>query len=460
MFTFAKRGVFVLIGAGLCLAVESPATGQTKLMASDGAAYDLFGTSVSIYGNRVLVGANSDDDVAINTGSVYVYTTQDGVTWEQEAKLTASDARQLDQFGMSVALVGDVAIVGAPSDDDDAMSNEGSVYVFRRVGDSWIQETKLHGSASHKRNQFGFDVAYAGGTLLIGAPLEYGGADQSGAAYVFTHNGIAWVEEARLVAPDPDVMASFGFDVALSSDGGTAIIGAHMHDGSTGVNQGASYVFVRDNGLWVQQAKLTPGDIAEDDRFGFPVALQGDTAFVGSHMDDDLGYNSGSVYVYERVGEEWVESQKIVASDGGLAGFFGRTIAVRGDALLIGALSDSGSAYVFRKTINGWVEKAKLVSFDRTFGYSMAVWGNTIVAGANRGGGSSSEGSAYVMTIESCMMDIVREGVVHGAIVNGSDLGILVSNWGKPGMTDLNGDGVTDGDDLGRLLYGWGICPD
>ncbi|MHC4976989.1 MAG: FG-GAP repeat protein, partial [Planctomycetota bacterium] len=135
-------------------------------MADDAASYDLFGTSVSISGDMLLVGANSDDDNGTNSGSAYLYSTSDGLDWSQEAKLVASNGRALDQFGMSVALQDGVAVIGAPSDDDDAASNEGSAYVFTRYGDTWLQSDQLFGSGSHKPNQFGFDVAIDGNTLL------------------------------------------------------------------------------------------------------------------------------------------------------------------------------------------------------------------------------------------------------------------------------------------------------
>jgi FG-GAP repeat protein len=431
-------------------------SGQTKIMASDAGAYDLFGTSVAMSGNTAIVGANSNDDAGQNSGSAYVYVNT-GSRWIQQSKLTAAFARPLDQFGTSVAISGDTVIIGAPSDDDDAPKNEGSVYVFTRMGSVWTQQAQLFAGMPQKANQFGFSVAISGNTIVVGSPLESTGAAFSGSAYVFTREGSVWRQQAHLTASDAGMGDSFGFSVSLSGD--TAVVGALLADGNAGINQGSAYIFNRTGTSWAQQAKITTADAAVDDRFGFPVSIERDTVIIGSHLDDDAGYNSGSVYVFERTGAAWTQADKLTASDAAVGQFFGRSLAVRGDVALVGSFADNGSVYIFKHTSAGWVQKAKMTSFDNTFGYSMAVWDSSIIVGANRGGTPAVEGAVYMITIGSCLVDLNGADAVKGTVVDGADLGLLVQNWGKPGISDINNDGTTNGTDLGFLLYAWGPCP-
>ena len=158
--------ILILVSAG-----GVRASGQTKLMANDAAAFDLFGIAVAISGDTVVVGANSDDVGWSNAGSAYVFV-REGSTWIQQAKLTASVPRALDQFGTSVAISGDTVIIGAPSDDDDMPLNGGSVYVFTRTGTTWSQQAQLLPSDTLRASQFGFSVAFWGNTVLVGAPLD------------------------------------------------------------------------------------------------------------------------------------------------------------------------------------------------------------------------------------------------------------------------------------------------
>ncbi|MDC3988437.1 FG-GAP repeat protein [Polyangium jinanense] len=265
---------------------------QAKLVAGD--ANDRFGSSVALSGDTALVSAPRDSVAGGGTaaGSVSVFV-RSGTTWSEQSKLTASDPGASDFFGFSVALSGDTALVGAWSDDHAGGVDAGSAYVFVRSGAVWSQETKLVADAA-AGDHFGRSVALSGDTALVGSPDASG----SGRAYVFVRSGAEWSQQAKIQAADAAGGDWFGYSVALAGD--TALVGAANDDASMFVTDaGSAYVFVRSGAVWSQQAKLVAADAAVNDWFGNEVALSGDTALVGAHYDDHAGGTSaGSAYAF------------------------------------------------------------------------------------------------------------------------------------------------------------------
>jgi len=266
---------------------------ETKLTASDGAMDDLFGWSVSLSRDYALIGANGDDDNGTNSGSAYIFHF-DGSNWAEEAKLTASDGAMDDAFGWSVALSGDYALIGANGDDDNG-TNSGSAYIFHFDGSNWVEETKIRASDAAAGDNFGNSVSLSGEHALIGAPYDDDNQDESGSAYIFHFDGSNWVEEAKLIASGGLQSAYFGWSVSLSGD--YALIGA-FYDRHSGVKSGSAYIFHFGGSNWVQEAKLAASDGWWSDYFGYSVSLSGDYALIGSYQDDDNGTNSGSAYLY------------------------------------------------------------------------------------------------------------------------------------------------------------------
>jgi len=319
-----------------------------KLLASDAAANDYFGSSVSVSGDAAVVGAWRDDDRGPESGSAYVYDRVGGV-WTQTAKLLASDSGAGDWFGLSVAISGDTAVVGARY-DDDLGEDSGSAYVFERVGGVWTQKAKLLASDGAEDDFFGHSVSLSGDTALVGAWGDDDRWTDSGSAYVFERVGGVWTQKAKLLAPDGAVDDRFGSSVSISGD--TALVGAYGDD-DRGPDSGSAYVFERVGGVWTQRAKLLASDGAAGDEFGISVAVSGDAAVVGAHLDDDRGTWCGSAYVFERVGGVWTQKAKLFACDGAAADYFGESVSISGDTAVVGAYGDddrgdrSGSAYVF-----------------------------------------------------------------------------------------------------------------
>ena len=330
---------------------------QQKLTASDATAFDYFGESVAVEGDTLVVGASYVDgpEGALDVGSAYVFAWN-GTTWSEQQKLTASDAAANDYFGIDVAVSGDTIVVGAYSDNHAGGSTAGSAYVFARSGTSWIEQQKLTASDASPLDLFGLSVAISGATAAVGA-LGDDHADDSdaGSAYVFVRNGTHWTEQAKLTASDAAAEDSFGGSVAASGD--TVTVGAGGDDHAGGTDAGSAYVFVRSGTTWNEQAKLIASDAAAEDWFG-SVSVSGETAVVGAFGDDHAGgVDAGSAYVFVRSGTDWTEQMKLVASDASDFDSFG-TSSLSDDTVVVGAWKNfnpgvtyTGAAYAFRLSL-------------------------------------------------------------------------------------------------------------
>ena len=385
-------------------AVESllnPFVQQSKLTASDGAVDDQFGVSITISGDTAVVGAYQDDDKGTDSGSAYVFV-RSGTTWSQQAKLTASDGAAGDRFGVSIAISGDTAVVGAYQDDDKG-TDSGSAYVFVRSGSTWPQQAKLTAIDGAAVDEFGGYVTISGDTAVVGAREDDDAGQASGSVYVFVRSGTTWSQQAKLMAGDGAAGDEFGVSVDISGE--TLVVGS-WGDDDKGTSSGSAYVFVRSGSTWTQQAKLTASDGAAIDLFGRSLAFSGDTAVVGAYQGDDKGTDSGSAYVFVRSGTTWTQQAKLTASDGAALDWFGYAVATKGDTIVIGArLADlgvnAGAVYVFESSGSTWSHQAKLTASNAAasdvFGDSVAIEGDTVVIGP--GGDDdkgSNSGSAYV----------------------------------------------------------------
>ncbi len=385
-------------------------TQQQKLTAADGVALDNFGVSVDVSGDTVVVGAYWDDvGPNIAQGSAYVFVRVLTV-WTQQQKLTASDGAADDNFGWSVAISGETAIVGAYSDGVGANADQGSAYVFLRVGVLWTQQQKLVSADGAVNDSFGVFVAISGDTAVVGADWDDVGSNvDQGSAYVFTRILVTWTQQQKLTAADGAASDQFGWSVAISGD--TAIVGAYTDDVGVNADQGSAYVFVRNAGAWGLQQKLVAADGAASDGFGFSVAIDGNTAIVGARDDDVIGGNQGSAYVFVRSGVTWTQQQKLTAADGVGGESFGVAVAVSGNTAVVGAMLDDtgpvldqGAAYVFTRSGVVWTQQQQLLAPDGasgdSFGTAVAVAGDTALVGAwtDDAGANFDQGSAYVFT--------------------------------------------------------------
>ena len=367
----------------------------------------------------------------------------------QQAYLKASNTGALHYFGRSVAVSGDTVVVGAWQESSSATgvngnqannsaTNSGAAYVFVRSGTEWSQQAYLKASNTGANDYFGLSVAVSGDTIVVGAPNEASnatgvngdGTDNrafgSGAAYVFVRSGTNWSQQAYLKASNTGSGDHFGGAVAVSGD--TAVVGADFENSAaTGVNDGqtdksarwagAAYVFVQSGTNWGQQAYLKASNTGVADEFGQSVAISGDTVAIGAWYEDSnaTGVNgnesnndaldSGAVYVFVRNGTSWTQQAYIKASNTGANDYFGLSVALSGDTLVVGAIWEdsnatgvngnqndnsalqAGAAYVFVRNGTNWSQQAYLKASNTgsgdSFGGSVAVSGDTVVVGAH-----------------------------------------------------------------------------
>ncbi|PCI08911.1 hypothetical protein COB72_07455 [bacterium] len=411
-----------------------------KITASDAADDDWFGRPIAISGATAIVGAFRDDDTGSDSGSAYVFNTTTG---QQLFKLTASDAEQFDNFGHSVAVSGALAIIGSPHDNDAGLVS-GSAYLFDTT--TGKQLFKLTASDAAQGDEFGFSVGISGTTVIIGARGDSDMGQLAGSAYLFdTETGL---QIAKLTASDAAQLDEFGWSVAIS--GATAIVGAR-HDNDAGFRSGSAYLFNTVTGD--QIAKLTASDAAENNWFGYSVAITGSTAIVGAPAE---GSFSGSAYLFDTTSNQQIF--KLTASDAAVSDQLGTCVAISGSTAIVGAQHDddagsaSGSAYLFDTTTGQ--QSVKLIASDASqgdqFGRSVAISGTNAIVGAwlDDDAGADS-GSVYVFgTPTPCLADLTGDGTLDFFDVS---LFLTYLETSNP-IADFNGDGLINFFDVSTFL--------
>jgi len=362
---------------------------KNKLIASDGEASDEFGWSVSISGDYAIVGALNDE---LFTGSVYIYK-YDGIDWIEEEKLTAPDGEIYDFFGHSVSIDGDYAIVGALQIDD-----KGAAYIFKR-GSIWEYEATLTASDGEVGDYFGHSVSIDGDHAIVGARFA---DNDKGAAYIFKRSGSTWIEDVKLQASDGEVGDYFGHSVSISLD--YAIVGADWNDNK----KGSVYVFKNDDTTWSEEVNLQASDVESDDFFGGSISIKKDYIIIGATGDDDNGNSAGCAYIFKYSDNIWNEEAKLLASDGASSEYFGCSVSISGFYSIIGSYRDdengqvSGSAYIFKCHGSTWIEDSKIYAFDGAisdkYGFSVSIDEKHAIAGANWNKNSNgyNAGAAYI----------------------------------------------------------------
>ena len=368
---------------------------QSLLTALDGNAGDRFGSAVSISETHAIVGAwNSERE----EGAAYIFL-KSGSAWIQQAKLTASDGSAGDQFGRSVSIDGEFAVVGAWQNENERGASAGAVYVYRLNGSTWSQYVKLLAPDGEQGDRFGSSVAVQGNRIIAGA--ANGGFFGEGRAYVFSWADPVWTPEGVLVPEGAGLSDGFGSTVTI--DGDLAVIGAPLYDRSTSIDEGIAYIFERDNsGQWILRTKVEAVDGASGFQFGTSVDIQGNEVIVGAPGADN---QLGAVYVYLRSGNEWTSQHRISPSDGQDGESFGRALAYAGFDLIIGAPENSnvnganaGIVYLYSRAVDNWNFESTVLASNRLiqplFGTAVAISDSFAVVGAQ--GKEGDSGAAYV----------------------------------------------------------------
>lgn len=325
-----------------------------ELLASDAQSADSFGNAVDVSGNRALVGSLRADVAGLNDrGAAYVFEANGG-PFVEVAKLVPSSAKAFDEAGFAVALDGDTAVVAAPK-NDDLFLNAGKAWVFERdAGGAWNEVQTLTASNASESDDFGWSVAVAGDVLVVGAARQATASGSAyGAVYVFERQGGVWVETQILTTSQDTALDYFGWSV--DTDGARIVVGAYNDETFNepfGTDEGAAYLYERNGGGWVQAARFEAADADPADEFGYDVAIDGERVLVGAWNDSETGADAGAAYLYAQSGAGWSET-KLLASEGQAHDLFGRAVALSGDLLAVGASNDddngsnAGAVYVF-----------------------------------------------------------------------------------------------------------------
>ncbi|MCP9757516.1 hypothetical protein EGI26_20335 [Lacihabitans sp. CCS-44] len=337
----------------------------------DGQSYDSFGVSVAISGEYAIVGAYQDDELALlNVGSATIFKRNSNTgTWESQGKLSNPGTASSVFFGRSVAISGNYAIVGAELDDEGGFIDCGSATIFKRNGTSgvWESQGKLTNSVLANSDNFGNSVAISGDYAIVGAPYDdEGDFNDNGSATVFKRNNISniWESQGKLINLGPVLGDRFGYSVAISGD--YAIVGAYLDDEAGLTNCGTATIFKRNSstGIWESQGKLSNPNAASDDSFGFSVSISGDYAIVGAYTDVEGGFLwSGSATIYKRNNSTgiWQVQVKLTNPAAASNDYFGFSVGISGDYAIVGANQDdeggftnNGSFSVFRRYGETW----------------------------------------------------------------------------------------------------------
>lgn len=397
---------------------------ESKVLAADGQAGDEFGVSVAIWGDTAIVGARfGDGPSGADQGAAYVFT-RSSAGWALQQKLTVSDGNPGDRFGFSVAIWDDTIAVGAFLADVAGRESVGAVYIFKNENGTWVQKQKLVPYDLNNYLQFGYSLALDYQTLAVGANRASGAVPGAGAVYIYGLSGTTWVLQLKVVAYDGSAEDYFGNSVALWQN--TLLVGSPNDDIDANPDQGSAYVFVRADGTWSQEQKLTAGDGATSDEFGTAVALIGDTAFVGAPKADISGQaNRGAVYRFNRSSSSWIQQQKITASDGAVDDQFGITVSVYGSILGVGARyadlsgkTDAGAAYLYFMNTSGvWQDEQKLTA---STGQAGDEFGNAIAV---------SNGDIVVGARMSNLGDEIKRGAgyIYTQYWNDTDLSVTAT---------------------------------
>ncbi len=391
---------------------------QAYLKASNQTSGNALGSSVAISGDTMVVGAPLKDS---SQGSVYVYV-RSGSSWTQQAVIKSANAQNGDLFGNSVAISGDTLVIGSPGDSCNNSSvststsclfawtnGSGAAHVYIRSGTTWSLQAYMKASNRDSNDDFGRAVAISGNTIVIGAPQESSNAtgvstsdssnnssSQAGAAYVFTRSGNTWTQSTYLKQAFVRAGVKFGSSVAINLD--TIVVGAPVDQSS-----GAAYVFKRVT-AWSQEAYLKASPVVSGMQFGASVSVDGDVAIVGAPNETT---NTGSAFVFARSGSTWSQQTALRALNATTGYLFGTSVSINGDLVLVGSPGEaaletnviqgndvsystsapsSGAAYLYRKNGNSWPQlaylKAPNAQANDNFGVAVSISNSSLGVGA------------------------------------------------------------------------------
>lgn len=384
-----------IVGVSLAFGAASVTHGEAiKLVPGEVATGDRYGSAVSTWRTLAVVGSPHDDENGADAGAAYLLR-RDCSAWVVDKKILHQEVVAGNHFGSAVAMRDDLLVVNADA-------GAGVAYVFRLHGDDWLFEQKLLPDPAITRRNFGAAIAIGVDVILVGADKDYENGTDSGAVYVFRFDGNGWVREQKLMASDGAAFDFFGRSVAI--DGDTCLIGSPSAF-ATDSFAGAVYRFHFNGTTWVEEQKLMSDDGGDGDGFGSSVAFDSATTIVGAPLDNGTGTDdAGSAYVFGSDGLTWVQRQKLLPPKEAAFVRFGFSVALSGETLVIGSPGDldisstPGAADVFRFDGSAWAWERMLAAADGAsqdgLGWSIGLFGDRVVLGAPMD--DAAAGSTYV----------------------------------------------------------------
>jgi LPXTG-site transpeptidase (sortase) family protein len=421
---------------------------QTWIKPSPGNPGAEFGNIVAMDGDTLVVGARHDSvTVGVNpvyyAGAVYVYVLEDN-TWSLQGRLRASDAQAYDLFGSSVDIDGDTLIVGAVGNDsidenDEDAPDMGAVYIFTRSGDQWQQDTKIEPEDGIEGDNFGNAVSIVGSRIVVAASAkDIGLVPNAGKVYSYYLSGTKWLQ-SQSVSMSPVGLNSF-FGSSLDYDGQRLVVGAQAVSDS-----GAVYVYYRVGSQWEEEAVIESMVDREGDNFGTSVSIDGQTIVVGAPFSNpNLGgrtiTNAGAAYVFHKQGTSWDQEAMLVLENAAAFDHFGQSVSIDDTMIVVGASAQdyftilrTGSAHVFERNAGEWELQTSIISgepyMDADFGASLSIDDELIVIGEPGTSTQSQPGTVHLYSLEEGVLPAT--GFVPGIQAPASNLGQQVIASGQ-----------------------------
>lgn len=402
----------------LLLVGASHAQRDTTLTVPDARPGSNFGASMAVSANSMIIGMPGDDSQGLDRGAAYIFKFSEADSvWKEEAKLTASDAADGDEFGISVDIFADRAIVGSWLNNSSG-DISGAAYIFKRMNSdsTWEQEAKLSPSDLSANDNFGFSVAINGHFAVIGTPNHDENVINAGTVYVFKFEAGTWQEQPRLTDPDPSNYDNFGWSVAISDSANQILVGAPLRD-DRGNNAGSAFLFRLEENNWTQQAILNAGDAQPEDHFGWAVSISDQALYslIGAPLKDDSGMNSGSAYIFafNESDPDPIQETRLIPGVAAADDYFGWSVTISegGEFAVVGAPAqeragdNTGSVYRFKRRKDLWSEgqpqrtSTHIIKAGDHFGSSLGISSSRKYVGVGAPETDSGKGAVHLFRL-------------------------------------------------------------
>ena len=368
--------IFILLTS---ITLFAQVSNEFKTVSLDGTKSAMFGTSIAIDGDYAVIGVRVTEHVI---GCAYVFK-REGTAWKQVQKLTPPFSEDYDMFGFSVAISGDYIVIGAYH----SAGKKGYAAIYKLENGNWKYKSQLQHSSLKGSEKFGYSVAIDGEYVVVGAPWQDVGFSQQGAAYVYKREGELWDSKARLLAKDGMESAHFGWSVSISQR--QILVGAPGMTIDGGSSQGAVYLFVPDKEIWKPGVRFTQG--VSSDEYGISVDIKDSRFIVGAvnAYADEIGHGAAYIYKYVPKDTMWIMEKKLISSTTKFSNYYGSSVSIDGDYALVSDNFDeekgshAGAAFLYKYAGGKWVLQKKMIASDareeHEFGFAVTLHNHDIL---------------------------------------------------------------------------------